>query len=46
MRQTYDRKYERWQRAAEAANAEFEIRAMRILRRPAVSLRISRSRLP
>jgi hypothetical protein len=43
---TYDRKYERWERAAERANAEFEIRAMRILRRPAVSLRVSRSRRP
>jgi hypothetical protein len=40
--QTYDRKYERWERAAEQANAEFEIRAMRIFRRPLASLRSRR----
>jgi hypothetical protein len=44
--QTYDRKYERWERAAERANAEFEIGAIRPLRRPTVSLRVSRSRRP
>ena len=44
--QTYDLKYERWERAAERANVEFAIRAIRILRRPAVSLRVSRSRRP
>jgi hypothetical protein len=31
---TYERKYEIWERAVEEANAEFTVRAMRILRRP------------
>jgi hypothetical protein len=41
---TYERKYERWERVVERANAVFVRQAMRTLRRPAVSIRISRSR--
>jgi hypothetical protein len=43
---TYERKYEGWRRAVDSANAEFAICAERILRRPAVSIRTSRSRRP
>jgi hypothetical protein len=43
---TYEKKYERWERVVERANAEFRLKAMRILRRPAVSGRIGRSRRP
>src|SRR6266851_1200652 len=45
-RRTYERKYEGWRRVVERANAEFTIKAMRILRRPAMSGRIGRSRRP
>jgi hypothetical protein len=41
---TYERKYERWERVVERANAVFVRQVMRTLRRPAVSIRISRSR--
>ena len=41
---TYERKYERWERVVKRANAVFVRQAMRTLRRPAVSIRISRSR--
>jgi hypothetical protein len=44
--ETYERKYEVWRRVVERANAEFAIQTMRILRRPAVPIRISRSRRP
>jgi hypothetical protein len=44
--ETYERKYKVWRRVVERANAEFAIQTMRILRRPAVPIRISRSRRP
>ncbi len=43
---TYERKYEGWRRVVERADAEFTIKATRILRRPPVSIRVSRSRRP
>jgi hypothetical protein len=43
---TYETKYAAWERIVERANAEFTIQAMRILRRPALSLRLCRSRRP
>lgn len=43
---TYEKKYERWEHVVERANAEFTLKAMRILRRPAVSGRIGRSMRP
>jgi hypothetical protein len=43
---TYEKKYERWEHVVERANAEFTLKAMRILCRPAVSGRIGRSRRP
>jgi len=45
-RWTYEKKYERWEHVVERADAEFTLKAMRILRRPAVPIRISRSRRP
>src|SRR5712691_6780006 len=45
-RRTYERKYENWERVVERANAEFTLKAMRILRRPAVPRRLGRSRRP
>jgi hypothetical protein len=41
---TYERTYERWEQVVERANAVFVRQAMRTLRRPAVSIVISRSR--
>jgi len=32
--QTYERKYERWEQIVERANAEFALKAMRLLKRP------------
>ena len=43
---TYERKYEGWKRVVERPNAEFTIKAMRVLRRPAMPIQISRSRRP
>jgi hypothetical protein len=45
-RQTYERRYAVWRRVVERANAEFTIKAMRTLRRPPVSIRVSQSRRP
>ena len=39
---TYERKYQRWERVVEKANAEFTIQAMRILSRPPVSMQVRR----
>jgi hypothetical protein len=41
---TYEKKFAAWERVVERANAVFVRQAMRTLRRPAVSIRISRSR--
>ena len=41
---TYERKYEGWRRVVERADAEFTIKAMRILRRPAMPIPIGRRR--
>src|SRR5713226_3182955 len=43
---TYERKYEGWRRVVERADAEFTIKAMRILRRPAMPIPIGRRRQP
>src|SRR6266702_2776608 len=45
-RRTYERKYAVWSRVVDNARAEFIERARKILRRPPVSIRISRSRRP
>src|SRR5216684_3548478 len=43
---TYERKYEGWRRVVERADAEFTIKAMRILRRPVMPIPIGRRRQP
>jgi hypothetical protein len=41
---TYEKKFAAWERIVERANRVFKIQTMRIVRQPAVSIRISRSR--